>query len=165
MPITTGIMAWHLQILEIGKRCVLDAWHTKQTDRVPCHIMCATMLQIATKSDVQAEAALLSIQNESYQISTAYMSCLARCNIMNGKPEQAWKLYLSVESSMSKDTIDLLQLIADDCYGMGHFFVSAKAFQVWAISQVKTGSHTRLLQVCSKACLPIVIVQVVCADA
>jgi intraflagellar transport protein 56 len=45
---------------------------------------------------------------------------------MNGKPAVAWKMYIEMETSV--DSFTLLQLIANDCYQMGHFFYSAKAF-------------------------------------
>lgn len=47
---------------------------------------------------------------------------------MNRKPQQAWELYLKMETSA--DSFNLLQLIANDCYKMGQFFYSAKAFDV-----------------------------------
>lgn len=47
---------------------------------------------------------------------------------MNRKPMQAWELYLKMETSA--DSFSLLQLIANDCYKMGQFFYSAKAFDV-----------------------------------
>jgi hypothetical protein len=79
---------------------------------------------------MQAQVVFESIQNESYKGSAAYLSCLARCQIMNGNPDHAWKLYLRAESSLPNEATSLLQLVADDCYGMGYFHVSAKSFQV-----------------------------------
>lgn len=57
-----------------------------------------------------------------------YISWLARCYIMNGKPHQAWELYLKMEAS--DDAFTLVQLIANDGYRMGHFFYAFKAFDV-----------------------------------
>ena len=51
---------------------------------------------------------------------------LARCLVMNGKARQAWELYLKMESS--QESFSILQLIANDCYKVGAFYFSAKAF-------------------------------------
>ncbi len=47
---------------------------------------------------------------------------------MNGKARLAWELYLKMETS--GESFSLLQLIANDCYKMGHFYYAAKAFDM-----------------------------------
>lgn len=47
---------------------------------------------------------------------------------MNGKPQLAWEMYLKMPPS--GDSFHLLQLIANDCYRMGQFIYSAKAFDI-----------------------------------
>lgn len=47
---------------------------------------------------------------------------------MNGKPKEAWETYISMETS--SESFQILQLIANDCYKMGHFYYAAKAFDI-----------------------------------
>jgi intraflagellar transport protein 56 len=75
-----------------------------------------------------AEAALLLVQSEKYRQEYGYLSWLARCYIMNGKPRAAWELYVKMETS--GDSFSMLQLISNDCYKMGAFYYAAKAFDV-----------------------------------
>lgn len=46
---------------------------------------------------------------------------------MNGKAKNAWDVYLSTETSA--DSYNILQLIGNDCYKMGHFYYALKAFE------------------------------------
>lgn len=73
--------------------------------------------------------AFKNIKNESYQQSKQFLTWLARAHIMSGNPEAAWNLYLQLSSKHAREAMDLVRLVADECYGMGHFLHSAKAFQ------------------------------------
>lgn len=47
---------------------------------------------------------------------------------MNGKPKEAWEAYINMETS--SESFQILSLIANDCYKMGHFYYAAKAFDI-----------------------------------
>jgi len=75
-----------------------------------------------------AEEVLLLVQKEAYRQEYHYISWLVRCYIHNNNARAAWELYLKMETS--NDSMNLVQLIANDCYSMGSFFYACKAFDV-----------------------------------
>eukprot|EP00438_Fugacium_kawagutii_P008327 Skav233341 [mRNA] locus=scaffold394:148325:153487:+ [translate_table: standard] len=54
-----------------------------------------------------------------------YLSWLARCYIMSNEPSLAWEAYVRMDTS--NESFNLLHLIANDCYKMGHFYYACKA--------------------------------------
>jgi hypothetical protein len=82
----------------------------------------------------EAEDALLLIKADRIRRTFCYIGWLARCYIMSKKPRLAWELYLKMETS--RESYDLVNLIANDCYTMGQFYYSAKVRRV----HVSTGA-------------------------
>jgi intraflagellar transport protein 56 len=76
----------------------------------------------------EGKRALLQVQSEPYRNDFCYLSWLARCHIMNNEPALAWETYVRMETS--NESFNLLHLIANDCYKMGHFYYACKAFDV-----------------------------------
>lgn len=81
-----------------------------------------------TGAHQEALETLLRVQREDYRHDYCYISWLCRCYILNHNPSAAWDLYLKLDNS--DDSFNLLQLVAHDCYKMGEFLYSAKAFDI-----------------------------------
>lgn len=79
---------------------------------------------------LQAEDALGAVQSEVWRQSSVYLLWAARVKVMTGKASAAWQLYLELDGRRGDDARALLNLIADECFAMGHFYHSCKAFQV-----------------------------------
>ncbi|EWM26214.1 tetratricopeptide repeat protein 26 [Nannochloropsis gaditana] len=121
-------------------------------------------ISLAAVGDYQAaEESLFAVRNEEYKAEPAFLAWLCRCCIMNGNPHYAWELYLQADATAgAAATFALLQLVANDCYRMGHFLLAAKAFHVlerldpddpeyW---EGKRGACAGVLQLCLAGTLP-----------
>lgn len=70
----------------------------------------------------ESEQILLQVQNERYKSEYCYNAWLAKAFILNGKPEEAWALYMEMDTS--NDALFFLQYIANEYYKQGNFFHS-----------------------------------------
>lgn len=46
----------------------------------------------------EAEEALAAVENENYRNEFIYLSWMARAYVMNGHPENAWKIYMEMDT-------------------------------------------------------------------
>lgn len=76
----------------------------------------------------EAEEVLSLIKSEQYRNDFTYISWLAKCFIRNEKPENAWNLYLDMDTS--NETLVLLKLIGNECYQAGFYYYALKAFDI-----------------------------------
>jgi len=76
------------------------------------------------------EETLLLVQDEAFREDYTYTSWLARCYVHNGNARAAWDLYLKMEASNNANVLNLIQLLANDCYQTGAFYYAAKAFDL-----------------------------------
>lgn len=76
------------------------------------------------------EAAEIFMQITDCEIRNelTWSMCLARCYIHSENAEAAWQLFVSKDTT--PDAFQVLQLIANDCYKIGDFWVAAKAFDM-----------------------------------
>mmetsp|Transcript_28146 Transcript_28146/g.43799 ORF Transcript_28146/g.43799 Transcript_28146/m.43799 type:complete len:550 (+) Transcript_28146:161-1810(+) len=84
-------------------------------------------MSLAASGDYKtAEKYLLRVQSPAYKSEHTYLKLISKCFIENGNPQRAWELYQRLESV----DVSLLQIIGNECYKMGHFLHSARAFHV-----------------------------------
>lgn len=76
----------------------------------------------------EAERYLLMVKNPSYVKEIYYISWLCRCYIKNKKPEEAWRLYVDLNST--EDSKTLLHIISSDCFSTGQYYYAMRAYDV-----------------------------------
>lgn len=74
----------------------------------------------------EAEELLLQIHDITIKTDHTYSMVLAKCHVHSGHADQAWNIFLTKDST--PEAFALLQLIANDSYRVGEFWVAAKAF-------------------------------------
>ena len=82
----------------------------------------------ATGHWADAEGELIAVKSEKVKAEYSYTSWLVRSHIYNKHSKKAWDLYLKMDTN--SESFQILQLIANDCYKVGSFYYSAKAFDV-----------------------------------
>lgn len=76
----------------------------------------------------EAQELLTQITDPSIRGEHTWSMVLARSHIYSGHAEQAWNLFTSKDTT--PEAFALLQLIANDCYRVGEFWIAAKAFDM-----------------------------------
>lgn len=76
----------------------------------------------------EAEDLLIQIHSPHIRSEHTFSMVLARCHIYCGHAEQAWNIFVTKDAT--PEAFSLLQLIANDCYRVGEFWISAKAFDM-----------------------------------
>ncbi|XP_037892125.1 intraflagellar transport protein 56 [Glossina fuscipes] len=82
----------------------------------------------ATGCYKEAEELLTQINDIDMKNQHTYCMILAKCHIHCGCPELAWNIFITRNSS--SEAFLLLQMIANECYKCGEFWVAAKAFDM-----------------------------------
>ena len=82
----------------------------------------------ATGHYKEAAEILNEIHDGQIRSELTWALCLARSLIHSDQSEAAWQLFVSKDTH--PDAFQLLQLIANDCYKIGDFWVAAKAFDM-----------------------------------
>lgn len=70
---------------------------------------------------------LLSIDGPSTE-KRSLLTWIARCHIRMNNPEKAWDLYTRAKKPTAQS--DLLQLIGNECFALGQYKYSGKAFEI-----------------------------------
>ena len=90
----------------------------------------------STEDWKEAQRRLSAVTDEGILADPAYVSWLIRSHVMNGDPARAWALY----DAMERAPLDLLALLATDCYLMGHFYHAFLAYE--ALYRIDPGEET-----------------------
>lgn len=84
--------------------------------------------KVATGYFKEAEELLMQIHSPQIRNDHTFSMILARCHIHCGNADQAWNIFVTKDTTA--EAFSLLQLIANDCYRIGEFWIAAKAFDM-----------------------------------
>jgi intraflagellar transport protein 56 len=84
--------------------------------------------KVATGYYKEAEELLMQIHSMHIRNDHTFSMILARCHINCGHADQAWNIFVTKDTT--PEAFSLLQLIANDCYRIGEFWIAAKAFDM-----------------------------------
>ncbi|CAO1326743.1 unnamed protein product [Diamesa hyperborea] len=84
--------------------------------------------KVATGYYKEAEELLMQIHSMQIRSDHTFSMILARCHIHCGHADQAWNIFVTKDTT--PEAFSLLQLIANDCYRIGEFWIAAKAFDM-----------------------------------
>lgn len=84
--------------------------------------------KVATGYFKEAEELLMQIHSLNIRNDHTFSMILARCHIHCGNADQAWNIFVTKDATA--EAFSLLQLIANDCYRIGEFWIAAKAFDM-----------------------------------
>lgn len=84
--------------------------------------------KVATGYFKEAEELLMQIHSPQIRNEHTFSMILARCHIHCGNADQAWNIFVTKDTTA--EAFSLLQLIANDCYRIGEFWIAAKAFDM-----------------------------------
>lgn len=82
----------------------------------------------ATGHYKEAAEIFQEIHDAEIRNDLVYAMCLTRCYIHSENADAAWHFFTSKDTNAN--AYQLLQLIANDCYKIGEFWVAAKAFDM-----------------------------------
>uniref|UniRef100_A0A0M3I4P8 Intraflagellar transport protein 56 n=1 Tax=Ascaris lumbricoides TaxID=6252 RepID=A0A0M3I4P8_ASCLU len=81
---------------------------------------------LACGNAIEAETSLLLVADAQLKKQLPWILCLIRAYCLNKKGNLAWEMYTKMKAS--DESFAVLRLIANDCYKVGDYFHSAKAF-------------------------------------
>uniref|UniRef100_A0A914ZLS9 Uncharacterized protein n=1 Tax=Parascaris univalens TaxID=6257 RepID=A0A914ZLS9_PARUN len=81
---------------------------------------------LACGNAAEAETSLLLVADAQLKKQLPWILCLTRAYCLNKKGNLAWEMYTKMKAS--DESFAVLRLIANDCYKVGDYFHSAKAF-------------------------------------
>ena len=76
----------------------------------------------------EAEEVLSLVINEQYRSEYCFNAWYSKCLIENDKPEEAWNLYLEMDTS--NDTLNFLHLIANEYFKKGQYQSALQSFDM-----------------------------------